>query len=227
MGRDWENDHYDPPVSPSPAPAGPEPCPHGHPERGLTCGSECVPIDWESRCRQAEQENVALREAVQAANSMAVDIRTICWDAIDGIRGEDRTLVGMVRLLANKLDEARDNRRGEYELRCQAEASLATVTAERDEARKVSIREAEGCRQALARVREAISIERWKLCAIANRYEQERMRLADDQFNAPTIADYEARCEVARACVKGLDETLARAALTPATPPAPETERQP
>lgn len=84
------------------------------------------------------QQVAELTEGMTAANALVVEIRTALWGA--GIRwepSEGRTLVSMVKCLAMKLDEARDNRRGEFELREQAEqqrdAAHAALRKIRDE----------------------------------------------------------------------------------------------
>jgi hypothetical protein len=62
-----------------------------------------------------------------------VAIRHELWQASQGRGfGEDRTLVAMVRRVITERDEAREHRKGEFELRIAAEQRLAEVEAERD-----------------------------------------------------------------------------------------------
>lgn len=56
------------------------------------------------------QENKALRTTLDTSNRIAADIRSVAWEAISGDRGEDRSLVGMVRLIALKLASAAKER---------------------------------------------------------------------------------------------------------------------
>lgn len=62
-------------------------------------------------------------------------IRHELWQASQGRGyGEDRTLVGMVRRVIAERDEARQNRKGEYELRSTAEQEVVTLRASLTEA---------------------------------------------------------------------------------------------
>lgn len=63
--------------------------------------------------------NRALREA----NDCLAAIRARLWEVLNGRDlGGDRSLLGMVNMLIGQRDEARENRRGEFELRMVAEA---------------------------------------------------------------------------------------------------------
>lgn len=59
-------------------------------------------------------------------------VRGVIWEAMRGREiGGDRTLVGMVKQLVAERDEARDNRRDEYELRMEAESPQGETARER------------------------------------------------------------------------------------------------
>ena len=83
------------------------------------------------RCEAAEAQIQQLQEGMIAANELTASIRYLCWQVIDrrGADENDHSLVGLVRIVVNKLEEARDNRRGEYELRTNAERENARLTA--------------------------------------------------------------------------------------------------
>jgi hypothetical protein len=150
------------------------------------------------RAEQAEAERDLLRNTVDEANCLVVDLRTALWEALPGIRGEDRTLVWMVRLLAQKLDEAQDNRRGEFDLRKQAEA-------ERDEAAVAYVEEVHRLTDreiALRAERDALKAELatavrlareatngWAAHAIHNREHDEisRLHLAISALSVPAL----------------------------------------
>lgn len=58
-------------------------------------------------------------------------IRAELWEALRGRDiGGDRTLIGMVKQLRAERDEARTNRRGEFELRILAESALKQARRE-------------------------------------------------------------------------------------------------
>lgn len=60
-----------------------------------------------------------------------VAIRAELWKALCGRDlGGDRSLIGMVKRLRTELDEARNNRRGEFELRMMTEAALRQARRE-------------------------------------------------------------------------------------------------
>lgn len=87
------------------------------------------------------EEIVALTNAAQGnalevvkANEVVVAIRTRLWEVLDrrDLDG-DRSLLGMVNLLIAQRDEARENRRGEFDNAEALREQLAAVQQERDE----------------------------------------------------------------------------------------------
>jgi len=76
------------------------------------------PIDPESPVEPTPPTNQALREA----NDALVAIRARLWEVLDGRDiGGDRSLLAMVNRVIDQRDEARENRRGEFDLRMAAE----------------------------------------------------------------------------------------------------------
>ena len=96
-------------------------------ERALAFDAELSRLQAEGQ--QVKQERDLLKDGMVEANRLVVDLRTALWEALPGIRGEDRTLVGMVRLLARKLDEAQ----GEGCFSIPHEPHCATLKAGRRE----------------------------------------------------------------------------------------------
>lgn len=83
-------------------------------------------VAWASE--QIDRAGQPLPPPVSDADIIAA-IRTELWEALRGRElGGDRTLVGMVKQLREAYAEARENRRGEFELREIAEARIQQLT---------------------------------------------------------------------------------------------------
>ena len=86
--------------------------------------------------KQEQPAGLPLPPPVSDAD-VIVAIRSVIWDAMRGREiGGDRTLVGMVKRIITERDEAMENRRGEYEHRCAAEARATSAEAREQAAEK-------------------------------------------------------------------------------------------
>lgn len=94
-------------------------------------------------------------------------------------------------------------------------AILGTDSSLADKARQLKTRAEYAERQVQAvtaecdRWRQALERLMIRLRSMADDYERARLRLRDNRSNRSTIADYEARCEVMRACANNLSALLA------------------
>jgi len=84
--------------------------------------------DW---CDIYEAEQVGRPQPPPVSDTeVVIAIRGVLWEHMRGrTLGGDRSLVGMVNELARQRDEAEANRRGEFELRMEAERKLEPLSA--------------------------------------------------------------------------------------------------